>query len=159
MVASAVLMVALALAADLLSESLRIFSGSVRSATRVGEETALQRLAGDLRTLELLATTAGEWSVLPLELTDGERRVTWALDAGRLVRRVVAAGGEVATPRLPDLIGFRWRADEPGWIDVVLERRAPERPLAWRLASAQWRRRDTGTETFWLGVAPRRGWR
>ncbi len=158
-IASAVLMVALAIAADLLSESLRLFSGSVVSLTRVREETALRRLAGDLRTLELVAGTGGTWSVLPLELADGDRRVVWALRSGRLVRAARDAASASAAPLLDDLVGFRWRAAETGWVEVALDRRAPAAPLAWRLASAQWRRRDERLESFTLGIAPRRGWR
>jgi len=158
-IASAVLMVALAIAADLLAESLRLFSGSVVALTRSGEETALRRLAGDLRTLEPLAGTGGAWSVLPLELGDGDRRVTWALRSGRLVRAVRTPEGASAAPLLADLVGFRWRASGAGWIEVGIDRRAPEAPLAWRLASARWRQRDERLETFSLGIAPRRGWR
>lgn len=158
-VASLVLMVALALAADLLQESLHIFSGSVRELGRASEETARLRLSGDLRALEPPSEVSSSCSPLPLELTDAGRRVTWSLEAGRLVRTTRASGVEVSTPLLPDLIGFCWRQAEPGWIEVVLVRRTPERTLAWRLASAQWRQRDERTEVAALGIAPRRGWR
>ena len=158
-VATTVLMVALALAAGLFSESLQIFSGSSAALVRSGEQTALARLAADLRTLAPLAPTGGAWSVLPLELADAERRVAWGLVDGRLVRAAPTAESAGTAPLLDGVVGFRWRTVEPSWIEVALDRRAPEAPLAWRLASAQWRRRDERLETFTVGVAARLGWR
>lgn len=152
-------MLALAIGAELLQESQRIVAGSVRSLTQRSEETAWLRLASDLRSLDPPGELSSTCNPLPLELTDGARRVAWSLESGRLVRRTEVAGSAVATPMLADLIGFCWRQELAGWIEVSLTRRAPERALAWRLASAQWKRRDERTEALSIGVAPRRGWR
>jgi prepilin-type N-terminal cleavage/methylation domain-containing protein len=159
-VASAVLLVALAIAADLLSESLRRFSVAGRSLVEADEENALARLRGDLRALEPVSPGDGRWSVLPLVLADEARAVAWAYAEGGLVRSQRALDGSFgAAPLLDGVVAFRWRVDPPGWVEVEITRRTPERLAAWHLASAQWKRRDERVESVTIGIATRRGWR
>jgi len=160
MVASAVLLVALALGADLLTESLRRFAAAGRSLVESEEENAWARLRGDLRALEPVAPGDGEWSVLPLVLGDGERAVAWAYAEGGLVRSQRGSDGSFgAAPFLDDVVGFRWRVPYPGWVEVEVTRRTLRPLSAWHLASAQWRRREERLERVTVGVATRRGWR
>ncbi len=160
MVAAAVLLVALALGADLLTESLRRLAAAGRSLVESEEENAWARLRGDLRALEPVAPGDGSWSVLPLVVADEERAVAWAYAEGGLVRSQRNRDGSLgATPFLDGVIGFRWRVDSPGWVEVEITRRRPDRLSAWHLASEQWRRRDERVERVTIGVATRRGWR
>lgn len=165
-VATTLLLLALALGAGLLIESLRQTSAAGRTLREGDDAGALHRLRSDLRGLAPAVPATLGWESGPLVLLEEERAVAWALEGEHLVRAEVGAaaphGGEdvgVSSRLLREVVAFRWRVEPPAWVEVEIVRRVPTHTPAVRLASAQWQRRGETLEATRVGAARRSGWR
>lgn len=161
LVASLLLMVALAVANGLLVECLRIFASSSRDLRRPDRTLALRQLRLDLAAAEPVAIEP-YWSgeELTVRASDGRRR--WRLAGDRLLRESFDAEGRFAgrRPMLDGVVAFQWRAPARGLVEVEILRRVPRGDSALRAGTSAWRAVDERLETASVTVASRTGrWR
>ncbi|MDX1630367.1 MAG: prepilin-type N-terminal cleavage/methylation domain-containing protein [Thermoanaerobaculia bacterium] len=112
LIASLILLLALALATSLFLESLRVFGAAGLRLTDPLPELASEHLVRDLRG----ARSPGgipvpAWRSEPLTLARPEgTTVRWSLVDDRLVRTVAGPTGPVRRPLLDRVVGWRWRS-------------------------------------------------
>lgn len=160
-VATAVMMLGLWLAADLLSESAKRLAVAGREMRQPLGTLTERLLRRDLQAAIGGGSTDPTWSSAELGLVrpDGET-IVYFLDAGELVRVAFdPAGGERGRRAvLRDVVDWRWRSAGEGLLEVELAWRrelfSPD-----RLATPRWRDRTLGIESFHLFVASRGGGR
>jgi hypothetical protein len=156
LVATLLLMVALAIANGLLVECLRIFASSSRDLRQPDRTLALRQLRLDLAAAEPVAFDP-YWSGedLTFRAADGWRR--WRLAGDRLVRESFDADGRPAgaRPMLDGLVAFRWRAPARGLVEVEILRRVPRGDSALRAGTSAWRAVDVRLEQASVVVASR----
>lgn len=157
-IASALLLIALAVAASTLSTAGRLFALLPRSLRGGERELAERLLRGDLAAGVPLAADGLPGDPLPLER--GGRRVVWELDGEWLVRRVEAPGEPLAPgrPVLDGVLFFQWRTVPPRAVAVQLIRRAPAKLEVAHLATPGWVRPAPGLEELTVLVTARRDW-
>lgn len=161
LVASIVLMVALAVANGLLVECLRIFASSSRDLRQPDRALALRQLRLDLAAADPVGFEP-YWSGEDLALRGPDGWLRWRLAGDRLVRESFDADGEPvgARPMLDGVVSFQWRAPARGLVEVEVLRRVPRGDSALRAGSSAWRAVDERLEAASVVVASRTGrWR
>ena len=160
-VATAVLMLGLWLAAELLTESaqrLAVAGRAMRQPLGTLTERLLRR---DLQAAVGGFSAGPSWSTAALGLLrpDGET-IVYFVEAGQLVRAQLDPAGVERGRRalLSQIVDWRWRPAGDGLFEVQLAWRR-ELFSAHRLATPRWRDRTIGSESFHLLVAARGGGR
>jgi hypothetical protein len=158
LVATAVMLVGLLLACELLDESARLLHHSVRRARDPTTLLATEMLRNDLRGTQSLVPTDGDWTSLPLFLEmPGTGQVTWWYEDGGLLRSVDGGAGRRL---LGSVREFRWRTLRSNVVEV--EATVHESGNWGSHAGGGLVRADPGRDRrfHWLVVAGvnRRGW-
>jgi type II secretory pathway component PulJ len=158
-VATAISMLGLWLAADLLTESARRLAVAGREMRQPIGTLTERLLRRDLQAAiggfaeDPLGSTAG----LALSRPDGET-IVYLVEAGALVRVDLDPSGAERGRRvlLRDVVAWRWRVPYAGLLEVEVGWRR-ELAATDRLATPRWRDRAPGVESFRLLVASRGG--
>lgn len=124
LISAALLLLAVLMATQILLESQRLFLRSQRELVAEDTDFATHRLRSDLRSADFpslpIVALDGRWMTSPLTLRRGAGSIVWVLDGEALVRRELAADGEVSAERimLQRLDSWRWRALSTSLIEV-----------------------------------------
>lgn len=135
-IACAVLVVALALANELLVESQRRLAIGARAQLEPDDSLALRQLRDDLRA----AAPVSGWGGGPLDCRRPELTARWELAGEKVARRTLDLDGtdRGARAMLDRVVAFRWRALAPGAVEVEIVRRRAAEGAALRAGSARW---------------------
>lgn len=158
LVATLILMVALAIAHGLLVECLRIFAGSSRELRHPDRTLVVRQLRLDLTASDPVPRERF-WNGEPLSLRGEQGWIRWRLDDERISRESFAPDGTSLgqRPMLDGVVAFQWRAPLAGLVEVEIQHRLPAGDLALRAGTAAWRRQAERIETVTLVAACRRG--
>lgn len=137
LVATAILLLVVLLASQLLVESQRRIALAARELAEPDEVLALRQLRDDLRAA-LAVHGSGDG---PLDCRRADYLARWEVAGERLERRLFDRDGvdRGARPMLDGVARFAWRPLGPAAIEVELLRRRPSAGAALRAGSARWR--------------------
>lgn len=131
-------LLALAVAADLLLDSQRVMRSAEGEARRVGAWPVGRQLRYDLQEARWPLGATDFWQSGPLALGGlPAGTVVYQRQGNELVRTVLDAAGQPGVPRrlATDVQQWRWRSPQPGLVDVELARgSAPAARLELRVA-------------------------
>lgn len=152
MIAVALMIVALALANELLIESQRRLAIGARAQLEPDDSLALRLLRDDLRAAAPIAGWSG-----PLDCRRPELTARWELDGETLQRRTFDLDDvdRGARAMLDRVVAFRWRPLAAGAVEVEIVRRRMKQGIALRAGSARWHQIAETLETTRVVAASR----
>jgi prepilin-type N-terminal cleavage/methylation domain-containing protein len=154
-VTMALLSIALAIAAGLMVEAVRIFSATGRELREPASELTLRLLREDVRaSAPVTISTPGV-----LDCRRADRTDQWRLSGETLERRSFDLSGNDlgARPMLDHLVTFHLRLLAPGLVEVEIVRRIPAAASALRAATSAWRSDGEALESATIVAGSRIG--
>jgi len=150
------LSIALAIAAGLLVEAVRVYSATGRELREPATELTFRMLREDIRAAAPRPVSSGGTGD-PLVLVRESGAQSWNLEGERLERTSFDVDGNDlgARPMLDKVLFFRWRVIPRGRVEVEIVRRRPEFGSALRAATSAWRNHGEILETVTIVVGSR----